>query len=452
MKKQLQLSATIICLLLISSIIHAQGLITTISGTGTGGYNGDSILAANAQIYTPSQVYIGLNSEVFIADGNNNRIRKINSATGIITTIAGTGVQGFSGDSSLAINAQLSFPRSVSFDTSGNMYITDAGNNRIRRIDAITGIITTIAGNGTQGGGGDNGIALDAQFNSPSAAFVDHSGNIYVTDENNHRIRKINSSTNIITTIAGNGVGGYSGDNMLATNSSLHFPHSVFVTPSGDVFIADVENQRIRKVAASTGLITTVVGNGVAGYAGDNIPAISTKLNYPFGVFVDAINNIYIADAVNNRIRKVNAMTGIITTIAGNGIAGFSGDNILSTNTQLNNPLGVFVDSTGNVYIADAFNNRIRKIMTGTSVTDPTAGGRVQVYPNPCNGVFTVGVGVHSGAADICINNMLGQQVYAATVSGAEHTVNIASQPDGVYMLYVKTADNVTTQRVIVTK
>ena len=451
MKKQLLPIATIFCLLLSTFIVHAQGLITTIAGTGTVGYNGDSILATNAKLNFTISICINSTGDIFIADGNNQRVRKIKTSTGIITTIAGTGVQGFSGDSILAINSQLTAPVSVACDLGGNIFIADYGNMRIRRVDATTGIITTVAGDGIQGFSGDSGLAINAHLNFPVGVTVDHLGNIFIADKNNHRIRKVTVGTGIITTVAGNGNTGYFGDNVLAINTSLNYPLGVSVNSIGDLFIADGQNNRIRKVSASTGIITTIAGTGIAGYSGENILAVNSKIFGPDAIFLDSLGNVFLPESGNSRVRKINATNGIITTVAGNGIAGYNGDNILSTFANLYNPRGVCSDVNGNVYIVDSYNQRIRKIMTGTSVTDPVA-GRVQVYPNPCSGVFTVGVGVHSGAAEISIFNMLGQQVYTATISGAEHTVNIASQPDGVYMLYVKTADNVTTQRLVVAK
>ena len=220
-------------------------------------------------------------------------------------------------------------------------------------MNSTTGIITTIAGNGIAGYSGDGGLATNAELNNPYGVAVDSNGNIYIADTNNNRIRKVNSTTGIITTIAGNGTAGYSGDGGLATNAELYYPYGVAVDSNGNIYIADTYNNRIRKVNSTTGIITTIAGNGTAGYSGDGGPATNAQLNYPYGVAVDSSGNIYIADTDNNRIRKVNSTTGIITTIAGNGNPGYSGDGGPATNAELYDPSGVAVDSNGNIYIAD---------------------------------------------------------------------------------------------------
>ena len=221
----------------------------------------------------------------------------------------------------------------MAVDASGNLYIADTGNNRIRKVSA-TGIITTVAGNGSAGYSGDGGPATSAQLDGPEGVAVDGSGNLYIADTCNNRIRKV-SATGIITTVAGNGSAGYSGDGGPATSAQLSLPAGVAVDGSGNLYIADSGNNRIRKVSA-TGIITTVAGNGSPGYSGDGGPATSAQLNQPAGVAVDASGNLYIADSSNNRIRKVSA-TGIITTVAGNGFDGYSGDGGPATSaaTQL---------------------------------------------------------------------------------------------------------------------
>lgn len=291
-----------------------------------------------------------------------------------INTIAGTGSIGFSGDGSAATSALFNGPQDVSLDTFGNVYIADAANQRIRKITAATGIITTIAGTGSIGYSGDGGAASSATFNSPIGIDVDAAGNVYIADVGNHCIRKITAATGFISTVAGIGSGGFSGDGGAATAARLQSPYDVTVDASGNLFIADVSNNCIRKVTASTGVISTVAGTTSPGFSGDGAAATLAKLYQPFSVAIDASNNLYIADAVNNRIRKVTASTGVISTIAGIGTGGFSGDGGAATSAQLNKPYSIDVDNSGNVYFSDFNNQRIRKITTSTGLISTIAG------------------------------------------------------------------------------
>ncbi|NCX95569.1 MAG: hypothetical protein EBX41_04010, partial [Chitinophagia bacterium] len=295
----------------------------------------------------------------------------------IITTIAGNGSGGYSGDGGAATAASLNEPKGVAVDASANVYIADCFNNRIRKVNT-SGIISTIAGNGSAGYSGDGGAATAASLSLPKGVAVDASGNVYFPDQNNNRIRKVNTS-GVISTIAGNGSLGYSGDGGAATAASLSGPYGVAVDASGNVYIADCFNNRIRKVNTS-GVISTIAGNGYhdstgrGGYGGDGGAATAASLNYPIGVAVDASGNVYIADYNNKRIRKVNT-SGIISTIAGNGSPGYSGDGGAATAASFNYSEGVAVDASGNVYIADSYDNRIRKVtMCATPIIAPIAG------------------------------------------------------------------------------
>ena len=282
---------------------------------------------------------------------NNNRIREVSNGT--ITTVAGNGAFGFSGDNGPATSAELYSPGGVAVDSAGNLYIADTQNTRIREVSK--GVITTVAGGGNSF---DNGPATSAALGSPKGVAVDAAGNIYIADQIINRIREV--SKGVITTVAGNGIGGlyggFSGDGGPATSAQLSLPTSVAVDSADNVYIADTNNNRIRKV--SNGVITTVAGNGTRGFSGDGGPATNAELADPEGVAVDAAGNLYIADSFNNRIRKVT--NGVITTVAGNGTGGFSGDNGPATGAELTFPESVAIDSAGNLYIADIDNNRIR--------------------------------------------------------------------------------------------
>lgn len=281
--------------------INISGIITTIAGTGTAGYSGDGGQATSAQLNYVYGVAVDVSGNVYIADYNNAVVRKVNTS-GVMSTIAGTGTAGYTGDSGLATAAQLNRPTGVTIDIAGNIYIADYYNAVIRKINT-SGVITTIAGNGSTGYGGDGGQATSAQFNQLRDVAVDVSGNIYVADQWNHRVRKINTS-GIISTIAGTGTAGYGGDGGQAISAQLNAPNGVAVDGSGNIFIADTNNHRIRKVNTS-GVISTIAGTGTAGYSGDGGQGNSAQINTPYAVAVDSVGNIYFADRGNARIRKV---------------------------------------------------------------------------------------------------------------------------------------------------
>ena len=357
---------------------HVTGIISTVAGNGTRGFSGDNGTATSASLNSPYGVTIDSNGSLYFADLSASRIRKVDSGTGIITTVAGNGIQGYGGDNGAATAASFDYPRDVTADSSGNLYIADYINNRIRKVDSGTGIISTVAGNGTEAYAGDNGPATSASFdNLRGGVTVDGTGNVYVADYNNNRVRKVASGTGIITTVAGDGFAGFNGDNGPATSASLQNPSHVAIDSSGNLFIADTTNHRIRKVAFGTGIITTVAGNGSPGFDGDNGPATLASLYWPSGVAFDSSGNLYIADYGNHRIRKVAIGTGIITTVAGNGTAGFSGDGGAASAASLYRPNDVIVDSSGDLYFSEYYNQRIRKVVNGTGIITTVAGNGI---------------------------------------------------------------------------
>ena len=391
--------------------VTADGTITTIAGNGTSGYSGDSGLAVDAKINYPTSLTFDSAGSLYIADTNNHRIRKVDT-NGVITTVAGNGTAGYSGDSAAATSAMLRNPRGVALDASGNLYVGDNGNYRVRKVGtngvistiagtgtccysgenvaatsasispnylaldgsgnifisnsggvrriSNAGIIATVAGSGSNGFGGDGGAATSAGLNAPAGLFVDVSGDLYIADGNNQRVRKV--SGGIISTIAG----GRAGDGEPAPFASLTNAGAIIRDGNGNVFVADTNSHRVRKITPD-GSISTIAGTGIAGNSGDGAAAINAQLRFPGGVALDANGNLYISDSGNHRIRKVDA-NGVITAFAGTGTAGFSGDQGAATAAKLNNPRHIAFDGSGNLLIADTTNHRIRKVKTDGNI------------------------------------------------------------------------------------
>ena len=347
---------------------YAPGTITTLAGNGAPFYSGDGDPATSAGL-SPYGLVVDGGGNVFIADSENHRIRRVAASTGIITTVAGNGVGfyagSFSGDGGPATSAGLANPLELAMDGSGNLFINDRENGRIRRVAAVTGVITTVAGGGDiLGPGGDGGPATSAQIYSYRGMAVDSGGNVFITDYHNHRIRRVAADSGIIMTVAGNGSWGFSGDGGPGTSASLAIPQGVAVDSGGNVLFSDYGNNRIRRLATGTGIITTVAGNGTYGFSGDGGPATSASIGYVVALAVDGGGNLLISD--DRRIRRVAADTGIITTVAGNGGSDCMGDGGLATSVGLCFPQGVAVDHIGNLLIADSGSNRVRLVAAPT--------------------------------------------------------------------------------------
>jgi sugar lactone lactonase YvrE len=367
--------------------VDLNGVITTVAGGG-GSSPGDGGSATNAAFSTPAGLAVGPAGSLFIADAGSNVIRKVNAA-GVITTVAGNSMQGYYGDGRAATNAALYAPVGVAVDSSGNVFIADQDNNVIRKVD-LNGVITTVAGGGTNFPG-DGGAATNASLSYPAGVAVDTSGNLYISDQGDNRVRKMDIN-GILTTVAGNGTFGYAGDRGPATDAALNNPVAVAVAASGSLFIADRGNNRVRKMDVN-GILTTVAGNGPAAYSGDGGAATNASLNSPSGVAADAAGNVLIADGNNYRVRKVD-LNGVITTAAGNGSAAYSGDGGAATNASLQNPGGVAVDASGNLFIADSLNARVREvalaglpILTLDAVSASTAGNYRVIVTSPYGSV-----------------------------------------------------------------
>lgn len=342
--------------------IHAQ-TIATVAGTGTTGYSGDGGPATAAMISTTFGVTTDTAGNVYLCDAVNNRVRKVSKA-GIITTIAGTGAAGYSGDGGSALSATMDFPSGLSRDTSGNLYLSDSHNHVVRKITP-SGTITTIAGTGISGFSGDGGPATAAKMTYSDGVYADIFGNVIIPDPGNYRIRKVDAA-GIITTICGTGSSGTFGDGGPATSASIINPSDVTVDNSGNVYFTDFFAHTVRKISVS-GIITTVAGTGMAGFSGDGGPATAAMLRNPVGIHVDGCGNLYVGDMLNSRVRKITP-SGIISTIAGTATAGYSGDGVPASTASLYKPHGVHIDKKGNIYIADRENFRIRKIATANKL------------------------------------------------------------------------------------
>jgi uncharacterized protein (TIGR03437 family) len=362
-------------------MVSPNGIITTFAGNGTAGFSGDGGPAASAQLDSPESVAIDGSGNVFIADVDNYRIREV-SPNGVVTTVAGNGTDGFSGDGGPAVSAQLGFVQGLAFDGAGNLFFGDGGNNRVRKISA-DGTVTTVAGIGSMGFSGDTGPAISAQLSGPSGVAVDAAGNLLIADGYadpffeslaGFHLRRV-STSGIINTIAGTGEDEYSGDGGPATSAHLPYVNTFpAADQAGNLYFGT--GNRVLKVSIS-GIISTVAGTGTAGFSGDGGPTSRAQLSNPNGIAVDGAGNLYIADQGNDVVRKV-AANGTITTIAGNGTYGFSGDGGLATSAQLESPVAVAVDGSGNVYIADQ-SYRIRKV-SANGIIETVAGNGTEGY------------------------------------------------------------------------
>jgi sugar lactone lactonase YvrE len=435
--------------------IDPSGLLTTVAGMGTEGFSGDGGPATTAELNFPEGLFVDGAGNIFIADSLNDRIREVVAATGNIQTVAGNGSSGFSGDGGPATAAALNEPQGVFVDASGNIFIAET--DRIREVVAATGNIRTVAGGVTAGFSGDGGPATSAALDGPTSVYVDRSGNIFIADMWNNRIREVVAATGNIQTVAGSGpygfdpnfgvpvCAGYTGDGGAATSAHLCQPTGVYVDGAGSIFIADSTNNAIREVVSASGNIQTVVtgfdphgvhgdgsgniffssplsntvsaanitsrvtqavaGNGTCCFGGDGGPATDAELNlFLGGVSVDRSGNILIADTSNNRIRKVDAATGTIQTVAGSGVdssclgcfalsGGFSGDGDAAKDAQLNSPGDVSADRSGNVFIADSSNHRIREVDAASGHIQTVAGNGTAVFSGDGGPATSAGLG-----------------------------------------------------------
>jgi len=417
----------ILFVLFITNQLRGQ-IITTVAGNGTAGYGGDGGDAEAAELNWPTGAVKDNAGNIYIADQLNNCIRKVNTS-GIISTIAGDTTTGCDGDGVIATSAHLFSPYGVAMDNSGNMYISDFFCNRVRKINS-SGVITTLAGNGDIGNTGDGGPATTAALDWPTGMVADDSGNVYIANEGG-TIRKVNP-LGVISTIAGDGIPDYGGDGGASTAAKLHSPYGVALDHAGNLYIADGGNNRIRKVNTS-GIISTFAGTGISGYSGDSGPATAAQLSNMFGgVTVDNVGNVFIPDGGNNRVRMVNT-SGVITTIAGNGITGYAGDGMPATDAELNWPTNVLTDNAGGLYIVDYMNNRVRYVINALSVNTAVNNvGSLVIFPNPSENVLNITFG--GTITSVVVSNLVGQVVFKNSYNTEKVQIDISNLSAGTYI------------------
>ena len=353
--------------------VDSNGTISTVAGDNSRrGFSGDGGPAADAQLGGAFGLAVDSSGNLFIADVGNRRVRKVGT-DGVITTVAGSGEPGVGGDGGLATEAQLGFVSGLAVDDSGNLYIADFENHRVRRVDA-EGIIVTVAGDGRGGYNGDGIPATESHLLHPRGIAVDRTGNLYIADASNHRVRRVDS-TGMIETVAGIGDWGFEGEGGPALEANLRQPQSLAIDALDNLYIGDGLNHRVRKVD-STGAIRTVAGSGDWGFDGDGGPALSARLSIPSALAVDGYGNLYITNQEDHRVRMVNA-SGVITTVAGVHEAGFGGDGGLATQAKFNTPVSLATDLQGNLYIADRGNHRVRMVNPAGVITTVAGTGRI---------------------------------------------------------------------------
>ncbi len=419
-------------------------------GDGASGYSGDNGQASTAEISFPIGISVDNIGNLLICE--NSFVRKVSFATNIITTLAGSDTAssfGFGGDGGLATCAGVFGPYAVCSDRTNNTYIADQWYSEIRKVTFTTGLIDTFAGCRLVGDFGDGANAKYAKFNTISCICIDTlNAFLYVSDGYNYRVRKINMVSGIIEAYAGNGTNGYSGDGGPATAANFSKVFGLVVDKVGNLYIGDWNNGRIRKVDYATGIVTTVVGNGTVGYSGDGGPATAAQINKTTAICFDSCGNMFFSDENNQRVRRVDATTGIITTVAGNGTAGYSGDGGTATAAEFNHPTGVAIDKYGMLYVADYYNHRVRRIThvtcnyKATDVEEVVLGSTsIALYPNPAEDIVTLKSGLP--IQSVTVTNLVGQVVYDShpPANTTQAAIAVKNLQAGVYFVRVVGAD-----------
>jgi len=416
--------------------ISQSQIITTVAGNGSSGFSGDGELATAARLNLPFNLTFDKSDNIYIADTYNNSIRKIDSESGIITTIIGTADK--------KEVSELKTPTGLTFDNYNNLFIADLANLRIRKVNLDTGSAITLVGKRSE----TEPSNIDAYLGGPFNVVFDNIGNLYISVNGDSKVSKVDFSTGIITTVAGTGVSGFSGDGDVASKAQLSNPTGLALDGKGNLFISDSGNERIRKVDLNTGIISTIAGTGVNGFTNEGRLAIKTQLSNPLGLTTNKKGDLFVVDRGNNRVLKIDRKTQMVSRIAGTGSSGFSGDGDLAKNAELANPTGLAFNNQGDLFIVDRGNNRVRKISGLVSDNTEEKGlvSDLRIYPNPSTDKITIELknGIELKSASLF--DITGKKV---KVSINNKTLNISSLPRGIYVLKIVTTKGSTEQKVV---
>lgn len=426
-----------ILVFLLLIVYTAQGqTITTVAGTGSSGFSGDGGLATTAKLNLPFNLTFDESDNIYIADTYNNSIRRIDKESGIITTVVGTA------DKKKV--SELKTPTGLTFDNNNNLYVADLANLRIRKVDLNTGSSITLVGKKSE----TEFPNIDDSLGGPFNVVFDKEGNLYVSVNGDSNVKKVDFYTGKVSVVAGTGEVGFSGDGGQATQAKLANPTGLALDGKGNLFISDSGNERIRKVNLSTGIITTIAGTGETGFFGEDIDATKAQLANPLGLAIDKSGDLYVVDRGNNMIRKIAMSTGKISTIAGNGEAGYDGDGDLAKNAKLANPTGLAFNHAGDLFIVDRGNNRIRKItgLTSSDSEEASTETSINIYPNPSTDKITIDVNNNVELKNVTMFNSNGGQV---NVKMNNKTLNVSKLPRGIYVLRITTSEGSTEQKVV---
>ncbi|MBL7952426.1 MAG: T9SS type A sorting domain-containing protein [Flavobacteriales bacterium] len=425
-------------LTVLASVNAQQYTITSIAGTGTAGSTGNGSAAAAATVYYPQGLALSADGSLYFGQPADHTIRKIDATTGNMEHVAGIGTVGYNGNGGPASEAGLAYPFGLSFNADGDLLIAERDAYRIRMISAADGTISTFAGNLSPGNNTEV-PALSANLHAPMGVRVRANGDVLLSVIGNNYVRYVDADSLYIHALAGTGSPAYSGDGGPALAAAMNQPYDIAEASNGDVYICDVNNAAIRKVDAITGAITTVagIGTGTAAYNGDDIPAVEATLGLPLCIALDADDNLYISDANHNRIRRVDAVTGLITTIAGTGTPGYNGDNISATTAGLSSPCGMVMDAQGRIFFADAANHRIRMLtpMDDTAVHEASPRATITAYPSPATEVLNVR---SSNTGLLELMDAQGRVVHHARVGKAVVSIPLAGVAAGLYTVKVE--------------
>lgn len=412
--------------------------ISTIAGTGTPGTSGDGGPAISADLLYPQGLAITSDGRLYFTQGSDHVVRMVDTQTGTISHVAGIGGIGYAGNGGPAVDAGLAAPYDVALDADGNLYISEGDAYRIRVVYAADGTIGTFAGT-TSPGNNTEVPALQANLGGPRGIAFNANGDLYIVMVGNDCVRYIDADSSYLHAFAGTGAmgsTGFSGDNGQALTAQFYSPYGVEVAPNGNVYIADLNNRRIRMVDVTTGIISTVAGSGLLPFDGDGVPATQAAIGNPHFMAFDAAGNLYFTDQQLHRIRKVDAVTGIISTIAGTGSPGYSGDGQLATNASIYWPAGLAVDTAGRIYFADGYNHRIRVLtpVDDTAVNEPEAQWTISAFPSPATGTLHVRTDA-SGMVELV--DVLGRVIRTGRVSSGQVTFGLEGVARGRYIVRI---------------